>query len=84
MSFANSLSLTAFWMQAIQFTQNEYVQLAHKALPLWITLLSAAERAQRGQRDAFPLPLDCAAALMDIAGPRLQDFPCHPINLQKR
>ena len=46
------------------------MQLAHKTLPLWISLLSSAERAQRGSREEVPLPLDCMVPLMDLAGKR--------------
>ena len=44
------------------------MQLAHKALPLWVSLLSSAERAQRGSKEQVPLPLDCVSSLMDLAG----------------
>jgi hypothetical protein len=50
------------------FSRNEDIRLAHKALPLWVSLLSSAERAQRGQQGQFNLPMECAAALMDLAG----------------
>jgi len=52
----------------MQFSRNEDICLAHKALPLWVSLLSSAERAQRGQQGQFTLPMECAAALMDLAG----------------
>lgn len=42
--------------------------LANKALPLWVSLLSSAERAQRGQQGELTLPMEVAAALMDLAG----------------
>ena len=52
----------------MQFTKSEDICLSHKALPLWVSLLSSAERAQRGQQGEFTLPLEVAAALMDLAG----------------
>lgn len=52
----------------LQFTKNEYTLLAHKTLSMWISLLSAAERAQRGQTEETPLPLECVAAVLDTAG----------------
>ena len=61
-------AVSASFLQVLQFTQQEYMQLAHKALPLWISLLSSAERAQRGSREDVPLPLDCMVPLMDLAG----------------
>ena len=62
--------MSASFLQVLQFTQQEYMQLAHKALPLWISLLSSAERAQRGSTEDVPLPLDCMVPLMDLAGER--------------
>lgn len=55
-------------MQSIQFTQQEYSLLAHKALPMWVSLLSASERAQRSGKDHSHLPPDCIVTLMDLAG----------------
>ena len=54
--------------QMMQFTRSEDICLSHKALPLWVSLLSSAERAQRGQQGEFTLPLEVSAALMDLAG----------------
>lgn len=55
-------------LQILQFTQNEYSQLVHRALPAWVGLLTAAEKAQRGQQEGISLPLECVAALIDVAG----------------
>ena len=55
-------------MQALRFMQSEYSQLVHRALPAWVGLLTAAEKAQRGQQEAVSLPLECVAALLDVAG----------------
>ena len=62
----------------MQFSRSEDVCLAHKALPLWVSLLSSAERAQRGQQGEFTLPLEVAAALMDLAGVEVILLSCNP------
>ena len=54
--------------QNLHFLRNEYMPLAHKALPMWISLLSSAERAQRGSKEEMLVPLEYAAILMDLAG----------------
>lgn len=59
-------------VQNLEFLRNDYMPLAHKALPLWISLLSSAERAQRGAKEEMLVPLESAAVLMDLAGVSLQ------------
>ena len=68
-------------MQVLRFTQNEYSQLVHRALPAWLGLLTAAEKAQRGQQEAVSLPLECVAALLDVAGSLLMKavWTCSPV-----
>ena len=67
-------------LQMITFTQHPYMLLSSKALPLWIALLSPRESVAK-QEGHVPspshtlLPLECVAALLDLAG-----MSCHPLH----
>ena len=62
----------------LAFTQNPYLLLSSKALPLWVALLTASTASPNGKeggkdkRAPDPahsvIPLDCVSALMDLAG----------------
>ena len=62
----------------LAFTQNSYLLLSSKALPLWVALLTASTPSPNGKeggkdkRAPDPahsvIPLDCVSALMDLAG----------------
>ena len=62
----------------LAFTQNSYLLLSSKALPLWVALLTASTSSPNGKeggkdkRAPDPahsvIPLDCVSALMDLAG----------------
>eukprot|EP00891_Asterochloris_glomerata_P003358 jgi/Astpho2/3358/Aster-x1142 len=69
---------TLFLQQMLAFTQNSYLLLSSKALPLWVALLTASTPSPNGKeggkdkRAPDPahsvIPLDCVSALMDLAG----------------
>ena len=53
----------------LAFTQHAHMLLAARAMPFWAGLLS--ERCAGGRPltpERSPIPLDCAAALLDLAG----------------
>lgn len=56
----------------LAFTQHSYMLLAAKAMPFWTSLLMSSERsATRAEPLApenSPIPLECVAVLMDLAG----------------
>ncbi|KAK9829960.1 hypothetical protein WJX72_008872 [[Myrmecia] bisecta] len=63
-----------FLQQMIGFTQHRYMVLAAKALPLWISLLSANSSLNSlpVPPEHLSVPMDCVAALMDSAGEQLR------------
>ena len=56
----------------LAFLQHPYMLLATKAMMFWTSLLSSSERAAGRAEpltpETTPIPLDCVAALMDLAG----------------
>ena len=55
----------------LALTQHPHMLLAAKAMPFWTGLLS--DQAAGGKADAptperSPIPLDCVAVLLDLAG----------------
>ena len=59
-------------LQMLAFLQHPYMLLAAKAMAFWTSLLFSSERAA-GRAEPLtakstPIPLDCVAALMDLAG----------------
>lgn len=66
-------------MQMLAFTQNSYLLLAVKALPLWTSLLSSASGGYGKDKtpsiaENSPIPLECVGALMDLAGRSLESY----------
>ena len=63
------------WLQMLTFTQHPYMLLAGKAFPLWIALLSTKESSKSEAPTPNVahslLPLECVAALLDLAGKML-------------
>ena len=59
-------------LQMLAFLQHPYMLLAAKAMAFWTSLLSSSERAAGRAEpltpESTPIPLDCVAALMDLAG----------------
>ena len=59
-------------LQMLAFLQHPYMLLAAKASLFWTSLLSSSERAAGRAEpltpETTPIPLDCVAALMDLAG----------------
>lgn len=59
-------------VQMLAFLQHPYMLLAAKAMAFWASLLSSSERAAGRAEpltpESTPIPLDCVAALMDLAG----------------
>ena len=59
-------------VQMLAFLQHPYMLLAAKASLFWTSLLSSSERAAGRAEpltpETTPIPLDCVAALMDLAG----------------
>lgn len=58
-------------LQMLGFTQHPYLLLSNLALPFWVALLQqSAPRADStsSSKPHAPLPLDAAAALIDLAG----------------
>jgi hypothetical protein len=64
----------------LAFLQHPYMLLAAKAMAFWTSLLSSSERAAGHAEpltpETTPIPLDCVAALMDLAGDI--SHPAHP------
>ena len=62
-------------LQMLAFLQHPYMLLAAKAMAFWTSLLSSSERAAGRAEpltpESTPIPLDCVAALMDLAGKHL-------------
>ena len=60
------------WLQMLAFSQHPYMLLSGKAFPLWIALLSSRETNKQEAPPPNPahsvLPLECVAALLDLAG----------------
>ena len=80
-------------LQMLAFLQHPYMLLAAKASLFWTSLLSSSERAAGRAEpltpETTPIPLDCVAALMDLAGwitsPTFHSLPmAHPSPLTKR
>ncbi len=63
------------WLQMLAFTQHSYMLLAAKAMPFWTNLLTSSERSAARIEplapENSPIPMECVAVLMDLAG----DFP---------
>lgn len=59
-------------VQMLAFSQHPYILLSGKAFPLWIALLSSKDAAKQEPQAPNPthsvLPLECVAALLDLAG----------------
>ncbi len=60
------------WLQMLAFTQHSYMLLAAKAMPFWTSLLTSTERSAARIEplapENSPIPLECVAVLMDLAG----------------
>lgn len=52
----------------LAFTQHAHMLLAARAMPFWSGLLSDRSLGKALTPDKSPIPLDCAAALLDLAG----------------
>ena len=55
----------------LAFTQHPYMLLSNVALPFWVALLQQSTPRGEGasaSKPHAPLPLDAAAALIDLAG----------------
>ena len=65
----------------LAFLQHPYMLLAAKAMMFWTSLLSSSERAAGRAEpltpETTPIPLDCVAALMDLAGIFFTQFITH-------
>ena len=71
-------------LQMLAFLQHPYMLLAAKASLFWTSLLSSSERAAGRAEpltpETTPIPLDCVAALMDLAG---KNSSCSTLSLPK-
>ncbi|BDA43725.1 Exportin-5 [Coccomyxa sp. Obi] len=65
-----------FLQQMLAFTQHSYMLLAAKAMPFWTSLLTSSERSAARIEplapENSPIPLECVAVLMDLAGEQLR------------
>jgi hypothetical protein len=56
----------------LAFTQHPYILLAAKAMPFWTSLLTSSERSAARIEpltpETSPIPMECVAVLMDLAG----------------